>query len=106
MSDIRLSSLLGASYYSMARDVFQHNHTHYDLSGGRGSLKSTTVSLLVPLLIVQHSDTPGISDEVFLQLPRSIIKAKSTEIDTISGATFTSRGVLEAVNDALQKSMR
>ena len=41
----------------MARDVFQHNHTHYDLSGGRGSLKSTTVSLLVPLLIVQHPDT-------------------------------------------------
>ena len=41
----------------MARDVFQHNHTHYDLSGGRGSLKSTTVSLLAPLLIVQHPDT-------------------------------------------------
>ena len=80
---------------------------------GRGKSGDIIVEILVlqngnigEMRIVQHSDTPGISDEVFLQLPRSIIKAKSTEIDTISGATFTSRGVLEAVNDALQKSMR
>lgn len=57
MSEIRLSSLLGSAYYGMARDVFQHNHTHYDLSGGRGSLKSTTVSVLVPLILLQHPDT-------------------------------------------------
>ena len=41
----------------MARDVFKHNHTHYDLSGGRGSLKSTTVSLLVPLILLQNPNT-------------------------------------------------
>ena len=56
MSDIRLSSLLGPAYYDLAKDVIQHNHTHYDLSGGRGSLKSTTVSLLVPLLMIQHPE--------------------------------------------------
>lgn len=54
MSDVRLSSVIGPSYYGMARDVFDHKHTHYDLSGGRGSLKSSAVSLLVPILIVQH----------------------------------------------------
>lgn len=41
----------------MARDVFKHGHTHYDLSGGRGSLKSSTVSLLVPLLLVTNPNT-------------------------------------------------
>lgn len=41
----------------MARDVFAHGHTHYDLSGGRGSLKSSAVSLLVPLLIIQNPGT-------------------------------------------------
>ena len=56
MSEVRLSTKLGQSYYGLARDVFEHNHTHYDLSGGRGSLKSTTVSLLVPLIIVQNPD--------------------------------------------------
>lgn len=54
MSDVRLSSVIGPSYYGMARDVIDHKHTHYDLSGGRGSLKSSAVSLLVPILIVQH----------------------------------------------------
>jgi PBSX family phage terminase large subunit len=54
MSDIRLSSVIGPAFHTLARDVFQHNHTHYDLSGGRGSLKSSCVSLLVPLLVVNN----------------------------------------------------
>ncbi|MBR2570930.1 MAG: PBSX family phage terminase large subunit [Clostridia bacterium] len=56
MSDILLSRLLGPSFHALARDVFRHGHTHYDLSGGRGSLKSSTVSLLVPLLLIQNPD--------------------------------------------------
>lgn len=56
MSEIRLSSLIGKSYYELAHDVFAHGHTHYDLSGGRGSLKSSTVSLLIPLLIVKNPE--------------------------------------------------
>lgn len=56
MSDIMLSSVLGPAFFDLARDVFQHGHTHYDLSGGRGSLKSSCVSLLVPLLLIQHKN--------------------------------------------------
>ncbi|MBQ3330816.1 MAG: phage terminase large subunit [Ruminococcus sp.] len=56
MSEVRLSSVLGPSYYGVARDVLDHKHTHYDFGGGRGSLKSSAISLLVPLLIVQHPD--------------------------------------------------
>lgn len=54
MSKIKLSSVIGPAFYPLARDVFRHGHTHYDLSGGRGSLKSSCVSILVPLLIVQN----------------------------------------------------
>lgn len=57
MSDIRLSQKIGPAFFPLARDVFQHGHTHYDLSGGRGSLKSSCVSILVPLLLVQHPST-------------------------------------------------
>lgn len=56
MSEIRLSSVLGPSYFGVAKDAFQHLHTHYDLSGGRGSLKSSAVSLIVPILMLQHPD--------------------------------------------------
>lgn len=57
MSDIRLSEKIGSAFYDVAHDVFQHGHTHYDFSGGRGSLKSSTVSVLVPLLLINNSGT-------------------------------------------------
>lgn len=57
MSEIRLSEKIGPAFYSVARDVFQHGHTHYDESGGRGSLKSSFVSIVVPLLLIQNPGT-------------------------------------------------
>lgn len=57
MSEVRLSSVLGPAFHMLARDVFQHGHTHYDLSGGRGSLKSSCVSLLVPLILLNNQNT-------------------------------------------------
>lgn len=57
MLEIKLSEVLGPAFLGMAEDVFRHGHTHYDLSGGRGSLKSSCVSLLVPLLLLQHPGT-------------------------------------------------
>lgn len=76
MSKIYLSSVIGPAFKDLARDVFKHGHTHYDLSGGRGSLKSSCVSLLVPLLIVKNPNTHAlvlrkvantIRDSVFAQ---------------------------------------
>ena len=57
MSEVCLSSVLGPTFHLLARDVFQHGHTHYDLSGGRGSLKSSCVSLLVPLILLTNPNT-------------------------------------------------
>lgn len=57
MPDIRISEKIGPAFHLLARDVFQHGHTHYDLSGGRGSLKSSCVSLLVPLLLIANHGT-------------------------------------------------
>lgn len=57
MSNIRLSEKIGSAFYDVAHDVFRHGHTHYDFSGGRGSLKSSTVSVLVPLLLINNPGT-------------------------------------------------
>ena len=56
MSEVRLSALLGPAFHELARDALAHGHTHYSLSGGRGSLKSSAVSLLVPVLLLQNPD--------------------------------------------------
>lgn len=69
MSEIRLSTVLGSAFHSLARDVFQHGHTHYDLSGGRGSLKSSCISILIPTLIVQN---PGTHACVFRKVQNTI----------------------------------
>lgn len=57
MCDVRLSQLIGSAFYDVARDVIAHEHTHYDLSGGRGSLKSSFVSFIVPLILIQNPNT-------------------------------------------------
>lgn len=54
MYNVRLSNIIGPAFYPLAHDVFEHGHTHYDLSGGRGSLKSSCVSILVPLLLLRN----------------------------------------------------
>ncbi len=60
MCDILLSEKLGPAFHLLARDVFQHGHTHYDLSGGRGSLKSSCVSLLVSPLLIANPGTHAV----------------------------------------------
>lgn len=76
MSSIRISQHTAPGFHPLIRDVFQHGHTHYDLSGGRGSLKSSTVSEIVPLLMIANPDTHAlvlrkvantIRDSVFAQ---------------------------------------
>lgn len=57
MSDILLSEKIGPAFYGIAHDIFHHGHTHYDFSGGRGSLKSSTISIIVPLLLVANPGT-------------------------------------------------
>ncbi len=38
------------------------------------------------------------------QIPQLIVESQSTDVDTVSGATMTSRGIIEAVNDALAQA--
>lgn len=42
----------GEAFYETAGHVLAHNYTHFDESGGRGSLKSSFISLVVPLLVM------------------------------------------------------
>lgn len=54
---INLYDSLGQAFYDLAEDVWEHKHTHYDLGGGRGSLKSSCISLMVPPLLIAHPGT-------------------------------------------------
>jgi len=54
--------------------------------------------------VLKHDETPGVSDLALKKIPEDIVKYQSIGVDTIAGATMSSKGVLEAVKKALEKA--
>lgn len=54
--------------------------------------------------VSEHKETSMISDMAIQELPKRIVDAQSTGLDTISGCTFSSMAVLSATNEALKQS--
>lgn len=51
--------------------------------------------------IVSHNETPGFYETAFEQVPSEIINKQNTDVDTVSGATYSSNGIINAVEEAL-----
>lgn len=56
---------------------------------------------IVDIKIGAHAETPGISDPAFEKIPAAILADQTLAVDVVTGATFTSNGILEAVEAAL-----
>ncbi|MDO4547131.1 MAG: FAD-binding protein, partial [Clostridia bacterium] len=54
--------------------------------------------------VLEHNETPGIGDRAVAQLPEAIVTAQSTDVETVSGATMTSKAILDAVDEALAQA--
>ena len=59
-----------------------------------GSIKSVVVD--------KCSDTPGVCDTAVATIPAQMVELNSINVDTVAGATFTSKGILAAVKNALE----
>ena len=55
-----LLDLCAPAYDSFVYDVFEHKHTQYLAHGGRGSLKSSTISLIIPPLMIANPNVNGL----------------------------------------------
>ena len=62
MSDFLLTDAIAPAFYPLHKAVKRHDYTHYTLLGGRGSTKSSCVSIEVLLLIKRQ---PGMHAVVF-----------------------------------------
>ena len=51
--------------------------------------------------IVSNSETPEIAGTALEQIPAAIVAANSADVDIVSGATYTSNGIINAVKNAL-----
>lgn len=75
---------------------------------GQGFRGKMTVEVVVSqdkiekISILSHEESPGWYEEVFATLPKEMIKEQRVEVDSITGATFTSQGLKDAVENALE----
>lgn len=57
---------------------------------------------IVEVKVTKHDETPGIGTMAVEQLPGKIAEADSADVDVVSGATFTSEAIINAVKAALE----
>ncbi|MEQ8154242.1 MAG: 4Fe-4S binding protein [Clostridiaceae bacterium] len=78
---------------------------------GRGYKPGLTVSVTITggkisdIRIVSSNETPSFSEEPFKTIPAEIIDAQSLNVDTVSGATRSSEGIIAAVKAALEQAI-
>lgn len=58
---VKLTSLIAPSFHEMHWDILEHKHTHYKLAGGRGSTKSSFISLEIILGMMQDPEANAIA---------------------------------------------
>lgn len=85
----RLTDLIAPSFYDLHRKLQAGRYTHYWLKGGRGSTKSSFISIEIILGIMQHPETNAVAirkvglylkDSVFEQLNWAIEKLGVSEL--------------------------
>lgn len=59
---------------------------------------------ITEITIGDHGETAGISDSAFDKIPAAIIENQSLGVDTVSGATYTSQAILDAVADCVTQA--
>lgn len=60
--------------------------------------------VIVRVSVINHNDMPAFADRAIEIMPSRIVEAQSTTVDTVSGSTLTSRGIMKAVNNALSNA--
>ena len=53
---IEYKDIVAPHFHQTTKDVFKHTYTHYWYSGGRGSAKSSKISIDIILLLIQNKD--------------------------------------------------
>lgn len=54
--------------------------------------------------VVKQTETPDVTKDVWTVMPQAMIEAGTAEVDTITGATIASEGLIAAVEDAVAQS--
>ena len=53
--------------------------------------------------VIYHNETRGVSTNAIDTIIQSIIKNQTTQVDAVSGATVTSKALMNAVKNAIEE---
>jgi|GEM_PF-342824 len=85
------------------------NGIYYGEGTGFGGSISTEVSLkdgkIEKISILDHNETRGWYEEAFRKMPEQMLEIQGPDADGISGATATSYGLIDSVQDALSHAL-
>ena len=56
--------------------------------------------------VVEHSESAGICEPAMEQIPQEIVDAQTYNVDAVSGATMSSKGIMAAVKDAMEQASK
>ncbi len=94
-----------------AKPEVQGNYHDGTYTGtGKGNNGDITVQVVVEggnvtsITLTDHHETPGIYEAAEKNVTSSIIQKQTTEVDSVSGATNSSKGIKEAVTNALKQA--
>lgn len=88
---IDLKTIPDGTYQGVANGLMGPIKVSVTVKGG----KITAVEVL------ENSETPAIAGKALKDIPASIVSSQKVDVDTVSGATYTSKGIIEAVRNAL-----
>ncbi len=85
------------------------NNEYLGTAEGMGGTITVKVTMeggkIAKVEVLSHKESAGIADPALAGVPEAIVAANSAEVDTVSGATITSRGIIAAVKDALETAV-
>lgn len=76
-------------------------------NGRNGEIKVSVVltkDKIQSVEVTEQTETKEIAESALNKIPEEIVSSQSLAVDTVSGATLTSNGIIEAVKDALQQA--
>lgn len=59
---------------------------------------------ITDIKVVEHSETPGICDVAMEKIPAAVLENQSLGVDTVSSATDSSNGILNAMEDCVKQA--
>ncbi len=95
-SNSSASALFKAGTYTGTSENGRNGSVTVEVTLSSDKIESITVG--------ENNETAGVSDPAIERIPQEIVDSQSLSVDTVTGATITSKAIIEAVSNAIKES--